>query len=489
MTYVVTVTFNLYVTMSEETETAAPEAQQTYDWSAFHDEEGRIYYYNSKTEESSWEAPEEGFNPPPPPPEEEAAGGEKQLEVDAEQSEQKEEVWIAYQDDEGREYYYNNSTGETQWEKPDGKIEVAPTEEETAEEPTAMETEQEEPKPVEEPMVEEEATTVEAKVEQMEVEEHLEEPEEEIDPAVKRVQEAEAALKQPDSIMEPKVISNVTEVVTNEGGKAQKAIQALIDSFRGQTAVCGLLARWLADLRSSSSQPDSTEQTRPSDAIADEIRETAQDVVNRLAKERFSKETGDSILVLSKSEAAFLEDMMDSPRWRKLLIDLYASHKDSAVLKYCLGAISNRGYHREIAKRVDQSEHFAVFNAMLLSELAVVGRFAVSTGNEFSTTIGLEEIVNDLPRACTTTSYTYLYSLQVMRNLEKTARVELNASTSTRFRRAIRKWEKLGQDLESAMVDPTASTSASGSSSLSRERRDVALTASELHQRQRRRHK
>lgn len=58
----------------------------------------------------------------------------------------------------------------------------------------------------------------------------------------------------------------------------------------------------------------------------------------------------------------------------------------------------------------------------------------------------------------------------------------------TRFRRAIRKWERLSQDLDFAMVDPSTSASTAGSSALGRKRRlDVALTVSELHQRQRRR--
>ena len=59
----------------------------------------------------------------------------------------------------------------------------------------------------------------------------------------------------------------------------------------------------------------------------------------------------------------------------------------------------------------------------------------------------------------------------------------------TRFRRAIRKWERLSQDLDFAMVDPSSSASTAGSSGmgLRKRRLDVALTVSELHQRQRRR--
>ena len=33
-------------------------------WSAFYDQEGNLYYFNSESGESAWEAPER-FNPPP----------------------------------------------------------------------------------------------------------------------------------------------------------------------------------------------------------------------------------------------------------------------------------------------------------------------------------------------------------------------------------------------------------------------------------------
>lgn len=131
-----------------------------------------------------------------------------------------------------------------------------------------------------------------------------------------------------------------------------------------------------------------------------------QDVVNRISKERFTKTGGDSILDLSKSEAAFLAEMMDSNRWRKLLIDLSASNKDSALLMYCLEQISKRGHHREIARRINQSDHFAVFNAMLSSELTVIGKIAVSSCKGRDTSIDLEELVGDLQRTCTSTAYT-----------------------------------------------------------------------------------
>jgi len=83
-----------------------------------------------------------------------------------------------------------------------------------------------------------------------------------------------------------------------------------------------------------------------------------------------------------------------------------------------------------------------------------------------------------------------LYSIEMLRYLAGKTKVELSESGSTnhRMNRILRKWEALVQDLEGAMMDPTASASVAGSSPLFRKRRlEVALTISDLHQRQRRR--
>jgi hypothetical protein len=512
--------------MSELTTEKTPQIESdVHDWSAYYDEEGRLYYYNSVTEESSWDPPEDGkFNPPEIVEGEETAVATTDdvntdgANIDAQQAEATsnqqeagdnsaekptEEVvsqWIAYKDEEGREYYYNSSTGETQWEKPDEHV-VSAEDLEVDEETAGTEA------------VEGSATIVDidrglidtgGESMQMEMEgdgERHGSPKEDasetakqesqkqwVDPEVLRVQEAEAALNQTDSILEPTCIKNVAEVVRSEGGQPQKAITSLIDNYHGQTAICGLLGRWLADFRTAATSSAGTPADGPSQESTDAVREITQGVISRFVKERFSKETGDRILNLSKAEAAFLEEMMDSSRWRKLLIDLSAVHKDSAVLIYCLQAISKRGHHREIAKRVNQSDHFAVFNAMLQSELTIIGNVSVSAESDISSAVELDDLVDDLVRACCSTSYTYLYSMEMLRHLVSRALEVAGSSTGSRLNRAIRKWRALSQSLENSMIDPSAPSNASGTSHLFRKRRlDVALTMSELHQSERRR--
>jgi hypothetical protein len=111
-----------------------------YEWSAFRDDSGQIYYHNNKTNETSWEPPP---NDEPYHPVGEAEEGEKQGEEvanddiddkndndndenDDENENDNEAVtaktvgdWIEYMDDEkGKPYYYNQVTNETVWERP-----------------------------------------------------------------------------------------------------------------------------------------------------------------------------------------------------------------------------------------------------------------------------------------------------------------------------------------------------------------------------------
>jgi len=462
--------------MSTDEEPKVEDSSEDFEWSAHYDDEGRLYYYNRVTEESAWDPPADGkFKP-------------------AEQQSTAE--WTAYKDEEGRTYYYNAATEETQWERPEegtvveaeedatdsadpvdddittGRQDSAPTEEpveHTNNVAQDLKEKQPDALPEQDPAVLSAATTEEQN-ESKDPMDVVEEEEEEavepepIDPAVKQAQEAEAALQRTDSVLEPSCLSNVSHVVASNDGNPLQAVNMLIDKFHGQTASCGVLAQWLSAFQSTSA-----------------IRETVQEVLHKMVQEKFNEAVGDRILQLS--QAAFLNKMMDNPRWRQLLIELSASHKDSAVLVYCLRAISKRGHHREIAKRVNQSEHFTVFNAMLQSELTILGRAGVSAAIDSMASIGLSELVSDLQRACCSTSYTYLYSIEVLQYLEDSVARKLETgSCPARLATAVQKWTALRQALQSAMIDPQ--TTIAGSSSLFRKRRlDVALKVNEFHNR------
>ena len=191
------------------------------------------------------------------------------------------------------------------------------------------------------------------------------------------------------------------------------ASEMLSESYHGHTPICGLLATWLADIKSASSS-DSTETGKKEDTMnvaVNEVRDVVQDVMNAATKEKFDKSKGDEIMTrLSKTEAWFVDDMIESPRWRKLLIDLATTNRDSALLKYCVRRISDLGHHRELAKRINMTDDFSVYNSTLKAEFEnLVGSLA----SEAYSSMDLDEIVEDLKRMCTSASFTYLYAVEV----------------------------------------------------------------------------
>jgi negative elongation factor C/D len=247
--------------------------------------------------------------------------------------------------------------------------------------------------------------------------------EEQLDPAEKKLKDARDALSAKDAILEDGVIQNLLTVVQADDGNPQNAVSQLVQSTHGQTAICGLMSRWLADLKSHtagggggggsfsaagsvSGLDPKAEQTKRFESAADDIREVTQDVLSKLAKESYSTRLGDEILMKDQAQVRYINDLIDSDRWRRLLIELSASNKEDALMMFALKRISEKGHHREIARRINQSEHFSVFHAMFESELGVLGKIAVSACVDKDTSISLNELVGNLRRSSTGTAYT-----------------------------------------------------------------------------------
>jgi hypothetical protein len=67
-----------------------------------------------------------------------------------------------------------------------------------------------------------------------------------------------------------------------------------------------------------------------------------------------------------------------------------------------------------LVSHVNSYAHFVNrYNAMLGSEFVVVGNLSTSVSSVTETAMDLSQIVEDLRRACTSTSYTYLYGVEV----------------------------------------------------------------------------
>jgi len=274
-----------------------------------------------------------------------------------------------------------------------------------------------------------------------------------------------------------------------DGGKgggligSARGVNTIGGGNNGRSKMAQVVKKVLANQSGKSEEEERLEQG------ANAARDVVEEVMNRLVKERFTKDGGDAIMSLSKKQAAFVDEMIHSERWRKLLIDLSATNKDSKLFMYCLQSISKLGHHRAIANRINQSDYFGVFNSMLASELTIAGKIAVDGySEEVSACVDkskgqMGSLVADLRRTCTSTSYTYLYATEVINELIIRTRQSMNVVDKPALQRAIRKWQRLKEELEDEMLKPLAT----GTTFQKKRRIDVALTMSDLYQRQRRR--
>ena len=211
--------------------------------------------------------------------------------------------------------------------------------------------------------------------------------------------------------------SNIQKVIVKHGAEegAKTALEALSENYHGHAGIGGMLAAWLVDLKSSSSSSSDNDGKKEDsmNAAADEVRNIVQDVIKGITKEKFDKTKADEVLNMSKSETLYIQEMIQSSRWRKLLIDLATTNKDSALLKYCIRIISDLGYHRELARRINMTDDFSVYNSTLKAEFGAIGTLVSSVPTDAESSMDMSEIVEDIRRMCTSASYTYLYAVEV----------------------------------------------------------------------------
>lgn len=62
---------------------------------------------------------------------------------------------------------------------------------------------------------------------------------------------------------------------------------------------------------------------------------------------------------------SWLTAMQGDDGWRRMLIELAKEHKGSALLRFVLKQLSDRGHHREIAAVISETDLFSVFNGKI----------------------------------------------------------------------------------------------------------------------------
>ncbi|CBN78708.1 conserved unknown protein [Ectocarpus siliculosus] len=149
--------------------------------------------------------------------------------------------------------------------------------------------------------------------------------------------------------------------------------------------------------------------------------------LKKLIKTNFDAKKVDTLL--DSSMPAWLTAMQDDTGWRRTLIELAREHRASALLRFVLKQLSDMGYHREIASVISETDLFSVFNGVLKDALA-----RIPADDEVQAT----EALADLKRMCCSTSYMFMYSQQLLINLERAAEEESRqeaaaAETANRF--------------------------------------------------------
>lgn len=70
----------------------------------------------------------------------------------------------------------------------------------------------------------------------------------------------------------------------------------------------------------------------------------------------------DALLDSGSGVPSWLTAMQGDDGWRRTLIELAREHRGSALLRFVLKQLSDRGHHREIAAVISETDLFSVFN-------------------------------------------------------------------------------------------------------------------------------
>eukprot|EP00727_Mastigamoeba_balamuthi_P000307 m51a1_g10273 hypothetical protein (594) ;mRNA; r:56116-58921 len=201
-----------------------------------------------------------------------------------------------------------------------------------------------------------------------------------------------AALGESDAVMEPRVFSQMREALAGTGpAGAAAVIAALSSSYKGYAQMANAVSAWLSECAGG---PQATAGA-------------VQDALHKLVLARFDPARADAALNTT-SAPAWLDGMMKSPRWRKLLYELSEKHPTCFLLNFAIKA-PDSGHSAELASLSSACSNFGVFNQILTEILSIL---LTSESDE-----KLHEFLPLFQKLCTRTEYAYLYTQVLLRAL------------------------------------------------------------------------
>ncbi|ETV79453.1 hypothetical protein H257_07454 [Aphanomyces astaci] len=235
-----------------------------------------------------------------------------------------------------------------------------------------------------------------------------------------------------DAIMELDILTTINGFLRThpDANGPEMLVKQLSSSYRGHAQMCRLVGTWLdAAIPPTTSRPDDDDVS--ADSLMFHTLKAA--IVDRYDPKLLSNVLSDSI-----AEPDWLNTMLHDRKWRLMLIELAEKHKTCSLLQYAIRRISEAGHHKEIASISTASDVFPVFNAVVADILKRIP-FA-----------GVDDVREDylaLQKICMHSAYSYIYTQQVLLQLDQTL-----STSSVHVLPYRSKLERLRQTLHEAVL-------------------------------------
>eukprot|EP01027_Heterolobosea_sp_BB2_P024183 GEZU01036395.1.p1 GENE.GEZU01036395.1~~GEZU01036395.1.p1 ORF type:complete len:225 (-),score=31.11 GEZU01036395.1:3-617(-) len=175
------------------------------------------------------------------------------------------------------------------------------------------------------------------------------------------LQKCKEVLAQPDSIMDPNILLNLKNYI-QAGGRPENVIELLSTSYRGYAEMVNLIcSNWL-----------------PLCGFSEEdISKLVVDHLKGVIQDNFNPKKADEIFSAGASRAPkWLEFMISSPEWRRLIYHLSEKNKDCLMLNFAIQKISEAGHQDEIATVTSAATFFRVFHRVFTGRFRTTAAFA-----------------------------------------------------------------------------------------------------------------
>jgi len=211
---------------------------------------------------------------------------------------------------------------------------------------------------------------------------------------------------QKDSILEKNVIATSQKLISSHQEPPATVVKFLMGSYCGYPHMCSILLSALdrahnIDESNATDLPSADVDTKSS-YCGNLITQILADILCK----KFDKSIADDVLMLFTETPPWLKTLVLDPLYRKALIGLYEKNSSSALLNLCIREISLAGFNSEISQIAMKSDFFEVFNNTFQELLMRV----------ISHCLGA---VAELVSFCCRCEYTFLYTMELLRSMDK----------------------------------------------------------------------